>query len=329
MSGATVRMLLTEGANALRHIDDGMSSSLPALPGESVGAREAFGKHAQPQRIRERPALPVPSPGDAGGYEETRLEAETLLMHALRVNRAWLYAHGDDEVAPVLAGQFRCFVSRRAAGEPVAYIVGRREFFSLDLAVTPDVLIPRADTELLVELALARIDGRAAVDIADLGTGSGAIALALAHARPQARVRATDASDAALAVARGNAQRLRISNVTFALGDWCAALGAGQFDIIVSNPPYIRAADAHLSQGDLRFEPTAALASGSDGLDAIRAIAAAARAHLKPGGWLMLEHGFDQGPTVRDLLTAGGFDEVGTHRDLESRDRVTLARRGA
>ncbi|MBS0565921.1 MAG: peptide chain release factor N(5)-glutamine methyltransferase [Proteobacteria bacterium] len=259
-------------------------------------------------------------------WNEARREAELLLQYTLRVDRAWLFAHADDEVAAVLAGQFRCHVSRRAEGEPIAYITGRREFFGLDLVVTPDVLVPRAETELLVEAALERIAHDARARIADLGTGSGAIALALAHERAHARVLATDASAAALAVARANAQRLALGNVEFAQGEWCAALGAGVFDLIVSNPPYIALGDAHLEQGDLRFEPALALSSGADGLDAIRIIARDARRHLAPGGWLLFEHGWDQGAAARGILAALGYAEVATLADLEGRDRVSQAR---
>lgn len=257
---------------------------------------------------------------------EARREAELLLQHALRVDRAWLFAHADDDVDPALARQFRDYVSRRVAGEPVAYIMGRREFFSLDLVVTPDVLIPRHETERLVELALEKIPSDAAARVADLGTGSGAIALAIAHERPSARVLATDASAAAIAVARGNAQRLGLSNVEFAQGEWCAALGERTFDLIASNPPYIAEGDAHLDDGDLRFEPALALSSGADGLDAIRTIARDARRHLAPGGWLILEHGYDQGPAVREIFVMNGYAEAATAHDLEGRDRVSSAR---
>jgi release factor glutamine methyltransferase len=259
-------------------------------------------------------------PGD-----DARGEAELLLAHALGVDRAWLIAHRDDVVAPALAGQVRCCVSRRAAGEPVAYIVGRRGFHALDLVVTPDVLIPRPETELLVELALRRIPQSTKVDIADLGAGSGAIALAIAQARPQAHVLATDASAAALDVARANAHRLGLGNVEFAHGDWCAALGVYRFDLIVSNPPYIAEGDPHLAQGDLRSEPRMALASGADGLDAIRAIVRDAPDHLNASGCLLLEHGFDQGTAVRGLLQQSGLAEVFTARDLEGRERVSGA----
>lgn len=255
--------------------------------------------------------------------DEARGEAEWLLAHALGVDRAWLIAHRDDAVAPALAGQVRCCVSRRVAGEPVAYIVGRRGFHAIDLALTPDVLIPRPETELLVDLALQRIPQSGKVDISDLGTGSGAITLAIACARPQAHVLATDASAAALDVARGNAQRLGLGNVDFAQGDWCAALGTRRFDLIVSNPPYIAERDEHLQQGDLRFEPRMALASGVDGLDAIRVIVRHAPDHLNVGGWLLLEHGFDQGAAVRVQLRQSGFAEIFTARDLEGRERVS------
>lgn len=257
--------------------------------------------------------------------EEARREAELLLMHVLGVDLAWLYAHGDDEINAATVTAFCDLIARRAAGEPLAYLIGRREFWSLDLKVTPDVLIPRAETELLVELALQRIPQNEKADIADLGTGSGAIALALAHERPLARLLATDTSAAALAVARENAQRLGIRNIEFVQGDWCTALGGRKFDLIVSNPPYIAAADAHLRQGDLRFEPTAALVSGPDGLDATRVIARDARAHLQSQGWLLLEHGYAQGAAVREIFGESGFVEIFTARDLEGRDRVSGA----
>jgi len=257
---------------------------------------------------------------------EARREAEWLLQYALCVDRAWLFAHADEAVPAALAGQFRCCVSRRVVGEPVAYIVGRREFFSLDLRVTPDVLVPRPETELLVESALEKITPNACMHIADLGTGSGAIALALAHERPRAHVLATDLSAAALEVARGNAQRLGLANVAFAQGEWCAALGERRFDVIVSNPPYVALGDAHLDAGDLRFEPVLALSSGSDGLDAIRTIASDARRHLLADGWLLFEHGYDQGAAVRAVLDANGYVDIATKIDLEDRDRVTEAR---
>ncbi|MGV8941613.1 MAG: peptide chain release factor N(5)-glutamine methyltransferase [Lysobacter sp.] len=260
-------------------------------------------------------------------------DAEWLLAHVLGQSRGWLYAHGDDELDAAAQARFAQLLARRIAGEPVAYLVGRRGFWCFDLKVTPATLIPRPETELLVELALARLPADRVADIADLGTGSGAIALALAHERPQARVIATDASVAALEVAEGNARELRLENIVFLQGDWLAPLkskllqGRG-FDLIVSNPPYIAATDAHLDQGDLRFEPPGALASGVDGLDAMRTIVRDAPAHLAAGGWLLLEHGWDQGEAVRALLIRAGLADVGTARDLEERDRISFGRLG-
>lgn len=254
-------------------------------------------------------------------------DADLLLAHALGRSRTWLLAHGDDGITAAEAARFTALVERRAAGEPVAYLTGSRGFWTLDLAVTPATLVPRPETELLVELALERIPADAQARVADLGTGSGAIALAIAKERPRARVLATDAREAALEVARGNARRNRIGNVEFRHGDWLAPLHGERFDLIASNPPYIALGDPHLDEGDLRFEPPSALSSGSDGLDAIRAIARAAPAHLRAGGWLLLEHGREQGGAVRALLHEAGFAEVATERDLEGRDRVTLGRK--
>ncbi|WP_156924759.1 peptide chain release factor N(5)-glutamine methyltransferase [Pseudoxanthomonas sp. J35] len=255
-----------------------------------------------------------------------REDAEPLLVHALGVDRAWLFAHASDPVPADEAVRYRALVERRAAGEPVAYLTGRRGFWTLDLEVTPDTLIPRPETELLVELALARIGPKQPARIADLGTGSGAIALALARERPAAVVVATDIDKATLAVAVRNARAHALDNVWFRRGDWEEALGRDRFDLVASNPPYIAEGDAHLSQGDLRHEPPRALSSGPDGLDAIRTIVAAAPRHLVPGGWLLLEHGLDQGAAVRALLEQAGFVDVETARDLEQRDRVTLGR---
>ena len=253
-------------------------------------------------------------------------EAELLLAHALGRPRGWLYAHADAAVAADEAGRFDALLERRARGEPVAYLCGRRGFWTLDLAVTADTLIPRPETERLVELALERLPRGGGARIADLGTGSGAIALALAAERPDATVAAPDASAAALAVAGANARAAGLANVSFHAGDWFAALPGRRFDLVASNPPYIADDDPHLREGDLRFEPPAALSSGEDGLDAIRSIVTGAPAHLSPGGWLLLEHGWTQGAAVRALLQAAGFVEVSTHRDLEARDRVTLGR---
>ncbi|BFI95166.1 MAG: peptide chain release factor N(5)-glutamine methyltransferase [Rhodanobacter sp.] len=256
-----------------------------------------------------------------------RVDAEALLLHVLGQSRSWLFAHADDALDLDVQTAFEALVERRAAGEPVAYLTGRRGFWTLELEVTPATLIPRAETELLVELALERLPRDAASRVADLGTGSGAIALAIACERPQAHVVASDASAEALAVARRNAQRHGIANVRFALGDWLAPLAGERFALIASNPPYIEASDPHLARGDLRHEPLSALASGLDGLDDIRRIVVDAGACLEPGGWLLFEHGWNQGDAVRALLVAAGYAEVFTARDLESRDRVSGGRR--
>ena len=254
------------------------------------------------------------------------VDAEHLLLHVLARPRSWLFAHADDAVTATEAAAFRALVERRAQGEPVAYLTGTQGFWSLELAVTPATLIPRPETERLVELALERLPAGVAVRVADLGTGSGAIALAIARERPQAQVIATDASAAALDVARANAERNCVRNVQFRQGDWLAPLAGERFDLIASNPPYIADGDPHLSAGDLRFEPPTALSSGADGLDAIRVIVRDARALLQPGGWLLLEHGWDQGDAVRALLQVAGYSDVATERDLEARDRISLGR---
>ena len=258
--------------------------------------------------------------------DEAAREAELLLQHVRQQPRAWLFAHAGDVVAAHHAQRYRELLARRASGEPLAYILGEREFWSMALRVTPDVLIPRPETELLVEMALRHLPQGQPVEIADLGTGSGAVALALARERPLARILASDASAAALDVARANARRLGLGNVEFLRSDWFAAFGARRFDLIASNPPYIAADDAHLQQGDLRFEPPAALASGSDGLDAIRTIAGAAQQHLQPAAWLLLEHGHEQGAGVRAILAQSGFVEISTERDLAGRERVSGGR---
>jgi release factor glutamine methyltransferase len=325
--------------------------------------------------------------------ENAKLEAQLLLQHVLNVNRAWLISHENDALQANINAAFEALLKRRLNGEPIAYILGYREFYGLNLKVTPDTLIPRADTEALVEAVLARIvfssapspqplshkgarglntqlesplplwerarergeshdtssspsfrrksessdvelPSKKTLDsdfrrndefrVLDLGTGTGAIALAIAKHAPQAHVTALDASQAALDIAIENAQNLNIPNVKFILSDWFSALNQEKFDLIVSNPPYIEATDAHLKQGDLRFEPISALASGADGLDAIRHIIKDAPLHLNPHGWLMLEHGYNQASQVAALLKQAGFIEISHAKDLSGIDRVTL-----
>ena len=323
--------------------------------------------------------------------EAASLEAQLLLQHVLNVNRAWLIAHEGDALQANKHAVFEALLTRRLHGEPIAYILGYREFYGLKLKVSADTLIPRADTETLVEAALARVppspqpspagrgsDGQCAevknnaaesgsdplrgndgdggsnnskcnqsraprnlalsslslreraegegynATLLDLGTGTGAIALALAHKRPQAFVTATDASVSALKIAQENAQNLGITNIKFIKSDWFGALQNEKFDLIVSNPPYIMQDDIHLKQGDLRFEPLSALASGAGGLDDIKQIIAHAPQHLNPYGWLLLEHGYDQAESVSALLKSAGFSEIETVKDLGGNDRVTL-----
>lgn len=258
---------------------------------------------------------------------DARREGALLLCSVLGKSEAWLVAHADDTVSAPRVAAFRALLERRQGGEPIAYLTGTRGFHAIELRVDPNVLIPRPETELLVDLALQRIPVAAGCAVADLGTGSGAIALAIAKARPQTRVVATDISEAALGVARDNAARLQIGNVEFRQGSWCEPLAGMQFDVIASNPPYVAAGDPYLHEGDLRFEPPLALSPGTDALSAIRTIASQAKAHLHAGGWLLFEHGFDQGGGVRGVLTGRGYGEVFTERDLEARERVTGGRR--
>jgi release factor glutamine methyltransferase len=250
------------------------------------------------------------------------LESRILLCHALDITRVALITQSDRTLTEDEAARVSALAARRIAGEPIAYITGQREFYGLEFHVTDAVLIPRPDTELLVELAIERMPVRGR--LLDMGTGSGAIAVSVAHARPDAGVTALDVSEAALAVARGNAERNR-ARVRFVHSDWFAALAGEQFDIIVSNPPYIASGDEHLSQGDLRFEPQGALTDHADGLSALRIIAEGAPQHLVPGGWLLMEHGYDQAAQVRGLL-AHQYDEVQSWRDLAGIERVSGGR---
>lgn len=278
------------------------------------------------------PRMPEPTIADAlrlaiaqlePAHASARLDAELLLAAALEKPRSHLHAWPERMLSPEQSQRFASMVARRAAGEPIAHILGAREFWSLEFAVTPDTLIPRPETELLVEQALAHIPEDAAWRIADLGTGSGAIALAIAHERPRCHIDACDISAAALAVAEGNAQRLGIGTVRFHHGAWYAPLADTHFDLIASNPPYVRAGDPHLCEGDVRFDPQSALVAGQDGLDALRQIVAGAPRHLRHGGWLLVEHGYDQAPAVAGLFAEAGFIEVRTHTDLGGQPRVT------
>jgi release factor glutamine methyltransferase len=259
--------------------------------------------------------------------DSPRLESELLLAQVLKQDRTWLHTWPDTELTSQQEQQFWQLFQRRVNGEPIAHLLGRQGFWSLELKVTPATLIPRPATERLVELALSRIPSKVRWRIADLGTGSGAIALALASERPNCEIIATDVSVAALAVARSNAQALGLSNVTFLEGDWLAPLQTlPPFQMIVSNPPYICRTDPHLLQGDVRFESPTALVAGDDGLDAIRTLVTSARQHLIPGGWLLLEHGYNQDAAVIDLLQAAGFEQVRDHRDLAGQPRVAAGK---
>ena len=253
------------------------------------------------------------------------LEARMLLERVLGKTRAWLIAHADEAAGAEAEQAFAALAGRRRLGEPIAYILGEREFYGLEFGVTRAVLIPRPETELLVELALERIPENAPVRVLDLGTGSGAVAVALAKQRPQARLTAVDLDYAALSVARANASRHRVS-VRFFCGDWFGALPGEIFDLIVSNPPYVAAEDPHLALGDVRFEPKGALVGGADGLDCIRAIVAKARAHLRPGAWLLFEHGYDQAEACRALLQTQGYQEAQSWPDLAGIPRVSGGR---
>ena len=253
------------------------------------------------------------------------LENRILLCHATGLTRVQLITQGDRPLTPDEAARLDDLVARRLRGEPIAYIVGRREFFGLDFQVGPAVLIPRPDTELIVELALERLP-RQVPRLLDMGTGSGAIAVAVAHTRPDAAVTALDVSPDALAVAQANAAA-NGARVRFLHSSWFDALDAGDiFDVIASNPPYIAAGDDHLAQGDLRFEPVGALTDHADGLSALRTIITGSPRHLVPGGWLLLEHGYDQAAAVRTLLLDAGFADVQSWQDLAGIERVSGAR---
>lgn len=259
------------------------------------------------------------------GSPSAGLDAELLLAHALGRGRTWLRAWPEAVLPDGARECFESLVARREAGEPVAYLLERREFWALELEVGPGVLIPRPETETLVWSVLGWLPAPAErpLEVLDLGTGSGCIALTLAHARPDLRVTATDDSADALACARRNAERHGIRNVEFLAGDWFAPVAGNRFDAIVANPPYVRSGDPHLGQGDVRFEPRSALVAGADGLDAIRRIAAAAPGHLVAGGQLAIEHGHDQADDVAELFAASGLDGIATIADAAGLPRVT------
>jgi release factor glutamine methyltransferase len=271
-------------------------------------------RRAGEQRVREdgdalAAALAIPA-------NEARREVRLLLAHALGVDGARILAHPEDAADASASSTYRDLFARRLKGEPVAYITGRREFYGLEFEVSPAVLIPRPETEVVVDLALKHIAMDAPCHVLDLGTGSGCIALTLAKLRPRAQVFAVDASADALAVAGRNVARHGLRNVKLLQGSWFEPVQHRHFDVIVSNPPYVAEGDPHLSQGDLRFEPRAALVGGADGLEAIRLIVAEASVHLNPGGWLILEHGYDQQRALQRVAIDAGFGSLVSHTDL-------------
>ena len=253
-----------------------------------------------------------------------RLDGEVLAMHVCGLTRAQLITRADDILSPSQLQTLQDLLARRSTGEPVAYLTGEREFWSMPLRVTRATLIPRPDTEILVEQALARIPQEATWRIADLGTGSGAIALAIAQERPHCHLIATDLSATALAIAQDNAHRLGINNIEFRLGSWAAPLQNERLEMIVSNPPYVRRDDPHLHQGDVRYEPFNALIGGDDGLQAIREITGLVAPLLKPSGWLLLEHGHDQAGETMMILLKNGFSGCLCYKDLTQYDRITV-----
>ena len=265
--------------------------------------------------------------GALADSDSARLDAELLLAVALNKPRTWLYTW--PEHIPSLPEQHKYLdlLRRRQDGEPIAYLIHRREFYGLELKINHNVLIPRPETETLVECVLQAATGNAQMRIADLGTGSGAVALALAHTMPQARVVATDISGEALTLARENAAALGIDNISFVQGSWLEPLADMTFDIIASNPPYIDAQDPHLSEGDVRFEPVPALVSPENGLADIRQIAETGMPNLAKGGRLFFEHGYAQGEAVRAIFSAYGYGDISTVQDLSGQDRVTMGRK--
>ncbi|MEW6677038.1 MAG: peptide chain release factor N(5)-glutamine methyltransferase [Pseudomonadota bacterium] len=319
----------------------GVEVTCPSPSGERCPEGVDEGASVAPAQVAPSPLAPPPG-GDGSianciriatirlqnalalAPREARLEAQVLTSRALGVNRAWLVAHDRDRPTPDQGQAIEALITRRERGEPVAYILGEREFYGRPFRVCPDVLIPRPDTELLIDAALNFLPPDRPGRILDLGTGSGCIAITLALARPDCEVLAVDNAEAALEIAADNARLLRAHNVRFLLGNWCAPLGNTTFDLIVSNPPYIDESAPELANGDLPHEPRSALTPGGDGLSAIRQIMAEARPHLRLGGQLMFEHGYDQGPACRRLFIQSGYRAVGTLRDLANHERVSI-----
>ena len=252
-----------------------------------------------------------------------QLEAEILLAYALHETRSHIIAWPDKHIEPEQLAYIENLTAKRSQGIPIAYILGEREFWSHELVVNKYTLIPRPETECLVQLALQKIPQISEYAVLDMGTGCGAVAIAIASERPQCKITAIDISEKAISIAQQNASRLGINNITFIISDWYTHLAHQQYQIVVSNPPYIRENDSHLTQGDLRFEPKIALVAGKDGLDAIRTLVNDAHKYLVPGGWLIFEHGYDQGQAVRLLLQQASFGHVKTYQDLSIMDRVT------
>lgn len=255
-----------------------------------------------------------------------RLDVELLLAAALGKPRSFLHTWPERIVSTEAAQAFAGYLQRRRTGEPVAYILGQQGFWNIDLEVATHTLIPRPETEMLVETALELLPGAIPHRLLDLGTGTGAIALSLAKDRPQWEVMAVDRVPEAVELAERNRRRLHLDNAQVLHSHWFSAVQGQRFDLILSNPPYIAASDPHLVEGDVRFEPSSALVSGTDGLDDLRLIVSQAPAHLESGGWLLLEHGYDQGPAVRDLLSGHGFEQIQTRRDLGDHERITFGR---
>jgi len=260
-----------------------------------------------------------------------RIDAEVLMQHCVGKNMAWLIAYGDSSADAGHIKDFFSLVEQRQKGQPIAYLLGYKEFWSMKLEVNEHVLIPRADSETLVECALAHLQDQASLTqashkILDLGTGSGAIALAIAKEKPQASVFAVDSQENALAVAKKNAANLELKNVQFLQSDWFSAINEHGFDIILSNPPYVESGDPHLQQGDLRFEPDAALIGAGDGLEDIRQIVATAPDYLKADGKLLIEHGFDQALAVKEIMSRCGFIDIENHQDLNYLPRCTFGK---